>query len=147
RYFSSSYLLWFFRFHNYRLLERNVSAWIFFKSVLATFRPVVQTTDVDNYLSFGVQFDMSSIHWTRRRSFEVDAFTIVATAVTRTLEFVFTGFPVRRAAEVRATRVDHEQSIRSFSYPDSILLLPLRINPERVVTWWADAEHAGWFKN
>jgi len=53
--------------------------------------------------------------------------------VTGTLKLVFARFPIGRAAEMRATRVDHEDPIGSLIHPDAILLLPLSVYAERVI--------------
>ena len=62
--------------------------------------------------------------------------------MARTFELVLAGFPVWRTAEVRAAGIDHEQSIRSASYPDAILLLPLCVDSDRIVPWRSDSKNA-----
>src|SRR5712671_550779 len=83
---------------------------------------------------------MSAIHRARGWALEVDAFAVIAAAVTRTLEFVFAGVPVRRAAEMGAARVDNENAIGSAVDPDAIFLLPLGVDAESVVGWIANFE-------
>ena len=90
---------------------------------------------------------MRTVHRTRRWSFKGNSFTIVTTAMTRTLEFVFTGFPVRRATQMRASRIDDKQAIGSLRDPDAILLLPLGIDTKCVISGHADAKYIGWFEN
>ena len=67
--------------------------------------------------------------------------------MARTFELVFTRLPVGSAAQMRAASVDHKESVRSLSYPNAILLLPLCIDAEGVISWRADAKDAGRFKN
>ena len=67
--------------------------------------------------------------------------------MTRTLEFVFARLPIGRAAEMGAARVDHEQSIRSLIDPDSILLLPFRIDTKRVVARKSNFKNGGRFED
>src|SRR5258705_11732860 len=86
---------------------------------------------------------MSAIHRARRGAFEVDAFAVIAAAVTRALEFVFAGFPVRRAAEMGAAGVDDENTIGSAVNPDAIFLLPLGVDADRVVGRIANFENGG----
>src|SRR3989442_2896669 len=73
---------------------------------------------------------MCAVHGPRRRSLEIDAFGIVAAAVTRALEFVFGGFPVRRAAQMSAHRVDHEDAFGIAHHPDAVFVLKFRIHAE-----------------
>ncbi len=127
------------RYYN---LQRNISAW-FVKFVCLALRPFIKPADVHHYLAFSIQFDVSAIHRPRRRSFEVDSFAVVATAMAGTLEFVFTGFPVGRAAEVRAARINHKHAIGSFVNPDSILLLPLGIDAKCVIRRKANRKLGG----
>src|ERR1700738_3538484 len=105
--------------------------------------PLVEARCVDNNLPIGSQCDVRAIHRARRRALEVDAFAVIATAVARTLEFVFAGFPVRRAAEMRAARVDDEHAVGCAVDPDAIFLLPLGVNAERVVGGIANFEDGG----
>src|SRR5258708_31588005 len=86
---------------------------------------------------------MSAIHRARGWALEVDAFAVIAAAVTGALEFVFAGFPVRRAAEMGAARVDNENAIGSAVDPDAVFLLPLGVNAERVVGRIANFEDSG----
>src|SRR6266404_9687168 len=102
--------------------------------------PLIKARSVDNDLTVGRQFDVGAIHGARRGAFEVDAFAVIAAAVTRALEFVFAGFPVRRAAEMGAARVDDENAIGRAVNPDAIFLLPLGVNADRVVGRISDLE-------
>jgi len=90
---------------------------------------------------------MSAIHRARRGTFEVNALAVVAAAMARTFELVLASFPVRCAAEMRATSVNDKQAIRSLGYPDAILLLPFSIHPERVIAGRSDSECAGRFED
>src|SRR6266404_8085960 len=108
--------------------------------------PLIKARSVDNDLTVGRQFDVGAIHRARRRAFEVDAFAVIAAAVTRALEFVFAGFPVRRAAEMSAARVDNETTIGSAVDTDAVFLLPLGVDAERVVGWIANFEDGGGFE-
>ncbi len=83
---------------------------------------------------------MRAIHGTRRGTFEVDAFGIVAAAVARALEFVFAGLPVRRAAQVGADRRDHEDALGVAHHPDAVLILELGIDAESEIRGIADLE-------
>src|SRR6266403_32609 len=105
--------------------------------------PLVEARSVYDDLAVGRQFEVSAIHRARRGTLEIDAFTVIAAAVTRALEFVFAGFPVRRAAEMRAARVDDENAIGSAVDPDTIFLLPLGVDAERVIGGIADLEDGG----
>ena len=44
---------------------------------------------------------------------------------------------------MRAARINHKQPIGRLVYPDPILLLPLRIHPQRVIAGKADLENGG----
>src|SRR6266404_3309429 len=105
--------------------------------------PLIKARSVDNDLTVGRQFDVGAIHRARRRAFEVDAFAVIAAAVTRALEFVFAGLPVRCAAEMGAARVDNENAIGSAVDPDAVFLLPLGVDAERVVGRIANLEDGG----
>src|SRR5579859_4114500 len=105
--------------------------------------PLKQARGVDNDLAVGGQFDVRAVHRPRCGAFEVHAFTVVAAAVARTLEFIFAGFPVRGAAEMGAARVDDEDAIGRAIDPDAIFLLPLGIHAERVVRGITDLENGG----
>src|SRR5262249_30509981 len=93
-------------------------------------------------LTFRVQFYMRAIHWSWRRALEVNCLVVIATAVTWALEFVLARFPVRRAAQVRAPRVNHEKAFRVLNDPDAILLLILGVYPDRVVARKSNFEDA-----
>src|SRR5437868_8601456 len=86
---------------------------------------------------------MSAIHRARCWALEVDAFAVIAAAVTRALEFVFAGFPVRRAAEMGAARIDNENAIGRAVDPDAVFLLPLGVDAERVIGRIANFEDGG----
>ena len=89
---------------------------------------------------------MSAIHRSRRRAFESYSFTVVTTAMTRTLKLVLACLPVRRATQMSATSINDKQPIRSPGDPDPILLLPLRIDAQSVVGRRTDSESAGWLR-
>ena len=95
-----------------------------------SFRPLIEPRRIDNDLSIGREFNFGSVHGTRRRSFEVDALAVVTAAVARTLEFVFTGLPIRRAAEMRAAGVDYKNPVGSAIDPDAIFLLELGVHSQ-----------------
>src|SRR6266849_5835439 len=105
--------------------------------------PLKEPRSVYDDLAVGGQFDVRAVHRARRRTFKIHAFTVVAAAVARALEFVFAGFPVGRAAEMRAARVDDEDAVGRAVDPNAIFLLPLRIDTERVVGRIADFEYGG----
>src|SRR6266478_2188445 len=106
-------------------------------------RPLKEPRSVDDDLAIGRQFDVRAVHWPRRRAFKIYAFTVVAAAVARALEFVFAGFPVGRAAEMRAARVDDENTVGRAVHPDAVFLLPLGVDTERVVGGISDFEDGG----
>src|SRR5437773_1005859 len=89
---------------------------------------------------------MRAIHGTRRRSFKVDAFAVVAAAVAGALELVFAGLPIRRAAEMRAASVDDKHAIGRAVHPDTIFLLPFGVDAECIVRGIANFEDSGRFK-
>ena len=107
----------------------------------------VEFGDVDDNLPFWIEPDLRTIHRPWRRTFKVDSFTVVATAVTGTLKFVFARPPVWSAAKMRAPGIDNENPVRSLVDPDAILLLPLGIDPKRIVRRKTDAKYAGGFEN
>src|SRR6266446_5059699 len=84
---------------------------------------------------------MRPIHRPGRRPFEVDPFAVIPAAVTRTLELVFAGLPVWRAAQVSAARVDYEYAIRRAIYPDAKFLLEFGIDAKRKLRWIANLEN------
>src|SRR5712692_5662217 len=108
--------------------------------------PLKEPRSVYDDLAVGRQFDVRAIHRPRRRAFKIHAFTVVAAAVARALEFVFAGFPVGRAAEMRAARVDDENAVGSTVDPDAIFLLPLGVDAERIVGGIADLKDGGRFE-
>ena len=108
--------------------------------------PLIQPRYIHDDLPVGREFHVRAIHRTRRRPFEVHAFAVVAASVARTLEFVFAGFPIRRATQVRAPRVDHEHSVRRAIHPDPVFLLPFRVYAERVVRRISNFENGRRFK-
>src|SRR5690348_13884527 len=110
--------------------------------IRAALGPLEQRRRVNHDLSFRIQRHFRTVHRARRRAFEVDALAVVTTTMTRALELVFAGFPVGRAAEMSAARIDHEEPIGSARDPDAVLLLPLRINADGVVSRRADAKNA-----
>src|SRR5215510_14259818 len=102
------------------------------------FWPLKQLTGIHNNLSFRIERHLGAIHRARRRSFEVDALAVVATAMARTFKLVLTCLPVGCTTEMSATRVDDEESIGRSRHPDTVLLLPFCIHAEGVVGRWAD---------
>src|SRR6476659_3413004 len=112
-----------------------------------TLRILVQLRDVDDNLSFCIERNIRAIHWSWRWAFEIYAFTVVATAMARTLELVLARLPVRRTSQMSAASVNHKQSIGCSGHPDAILLLPLSIDSQCVVRRYADPKHARGFKN
>src|SRR5437773_10831431 len=89
---------------------------------------------------------MRAIHGTRRRSFKVDAFAVVAAAVAGALERVFAGLPMRRAAGMRAASVDDKHAVGRAVYPDTIFLLPFGVDAECIVRGIANFEDSCRFK-
>ena len=83
---------------------------------------------------------MRPIHRPRRRTLEVDAFGIVAAAVTGALELVLTRLPVRRAPQMRTDRRDHEDTLGVPHDPDAVLVLKLGVHAEAEIGGIADRE-------
>src|ERR1700684_695964 len=95
------------------------------------FRPLIEPRGVDDDLSIGRQFYFGAVHRPRSRSLEIDSLAVVAAAVAGTFELVFAGFPVWRASQVGAARIDHEYPIGRAIDPDAIFLLELSVNAKR----------------
>src|ERR1700730_5480783 len=110
------------------------------------FGPLIEARSVDDDLAVGRQRHVRTIHRARRGALEIYAFAVVAAAVAGALEFVFAGFPVRRAAEMRAARVDDENAVGRAVDPDTIFLLPVGVHAERVVGGIANFENCGRFE-
>src|SRR5205807_1564500 len=104
------------------------------------FGPPVKTAEIHFDLAFGRQFDVRAIHGSRRWPLEVDAFGIVAGAMTRAFELVFAGLPVGSAPEVRADRRDDENSLRVSHHPDTVLVLEFGIHTETKIRRVTDQE-------
>lgn len=92
--------------------------------------PLIKAGNIDNDLAVGSQFYVGSVHWSGSRSFKVDAFVVVPTAVAGTLEFVLAGLPIWGASQMSATRINDKQSIRSAVHPDAVFLLKLSIDTQ-----------------
>src|SRR6266478_523252 len=105
--------------------------------------PLIKARSVYDDLAVGGQFEVGAIHRTRCGALEIDTFTVVAAAVARAFEFVLAGFPIRRATEMRAARVDDEDAVGRAVDPDAIFLLPLGIDAQRVVGRITDLEDGG----
>src|SRR5207247_349536 len=60
-------------------------------------------------------------------------FRCVAAAVARAFELVLVGLPVRRATQMDAARVDHEQPVGLLRHPDAVSLFILLVNAKRKV--------------
>src|SRR5260370_28368248 len=104
---------------------------------------LIEPGSVDDDLVVRRQFQVRSVNGTRRGPFEVDTFAVVSAPVAGTLEFVLAGFPVGRAAEMRAAGVDDENAVRCTADPDAVLLLPLRIHAQGVIRGITDFENRG----
>src|SRR5689334_17408614 len=114
---------------------------------LLAFRPFEKGRRINHDLTFGVELDLRAVHRSRRGAFEVDALAVVTATVTRAFEFVFAGFPVGGAAEMSAARIDHKETIGSTRDPDAVLLLPLRIDADSVISGRTDLENTGRLEN
>src|SRR5581483_717239 len=110
--------------------------------VTIAFRPFVKPAGIDHDLAFWINFYVSAIHRTRRRTFEIDSFNIVAATMTRTFEFVLARLPIGRATQVRAARVNHKQPVSSLLDPNAIRHFVFLINAETVVSQEPNAEDA-----
>src|SRR5439155_20084063 len=84
-------------------LRRQVSS-IIIELARLPLRPLVESRHIYQDLTVRRSFDVGSVHGTRRRIRKVDLFAVVATALARAFEFVLAGFPVGRAAQMRAAR-------------------------------------------
>src|SRR4029077_18556589 len=91
-------------------LQRDVGARIV-ELVFLTLGPFIKLGYVDHDLSFSIEFDVRAIHRSWSRAFKVDGLAVVAAAMAGTLKLVLTGLPVRRAAKMRAARVDYKNPI------------------------------------
>src|SRR5208337_200859 len=101
-------------------------------------RPLVESRDIHQNLTVRSFLDMGPVHGTRRRTLKVDSFAVVTTAVARAFKFVIAGFPVGRAAQMRAARVNHEHAIGCAVHPDAVLLLKLGVHAQAVIFGIAD---------
>ena len=108
------------------------------------FGPPVEAAQIHFNLPFGCQFDVRTVHRTRSGAFEIDTLGIVPRAVAGALEFVLTGFPIRRAAEVRADRGDHENALGVAHHPDAVRILKLGIHAETEIGRVADQKLRFW---
>ena len=115
--------------------------------VLLALGPFVKSGYVHYDLSFGIEFNVCAIHRPRSGSFEINRLTVVAAAMAGTFEFVLARFPIRGATQVGTASVDHKYSVGSLVHPDSILLLPLGVDAQRIIGGKADTKHAGRLKN
>src|ERR1700687_1850652 len=105
--------------------------------------PLKELRGVDNDLAVGRQRHAGAVHGARRGALEIDAFAVIAATVAGALEFVFAGFPVGRATEMRAAGVDDENAVGSAVNPDAEFLLPLGVHAERVIRGITDFENGG----
>src|ERR1700677_1244138 len=105
------------------------------------FRPLIEPRSIDDDLAVGSEFDLSAVHRTRRRALKVDPFAVIPAAVARTFEFVLARLPIRSAAQMRAARVNHEDSVGRSIDPDAIFLLEFSVNPEREFRGIADLKN------
>ncbi len=83
---------------------------------------------------------MSAVHWPGSWTFKVDALAVVATAMAGAFELVLACLPIGRTAEMGTAGENHKDAVRSLGYPDAILLLPLCIDAQCVITGGTDAE-------
>src|SRR5579859_3274777 len=101
------------------------------KMTRLSFRPRVQLRRIHQNLPVRREFDLCAIHRTRRWSFEVDPLAVVTATVARALELVLTGLPVRRASQMCAACINHEQPVRRAVHPDAKFLLELGVDAQR----------------
>src|SRR5258708_9165047 len=66
--------------------------------------------------------------------------------MARTIELVLARLPVRRAAQVRTSRVNSEHTVWRAVHPNPKLLLKLRIPPQGKLRGIADLENCVWFE-
>ena len=95
----------------YRNVRTSIRTWLLFEFVRSAFWPVIEPGNIHDYLAFSIKLHMGAIHGPRRRTFKVNPFAVVSAAVARAFEFVFTGLPIRRTAQMRAASVNHKQTI------------------------------------
>src|SRR5580692_2741081 len=79
--------------------------------------PLIKPRNIHQDLTVGRDFHFSSIHRARRRTFEVNPFAVVSTAVARAFELVLTGLPIGSTTQMGAARVDHENAIGGAIHP------------------------------
>src|SRR5579885_2610276 len=95
---------------------------------------------INHDLALRIELYVRAVHGARRRPFEIDALRIVPASVTRTLELVFSGFPVGRAAKVRAHRGNHEDPLGISDYPNPVLVLKFGVYAEPEIRRVSDAK-------
>lgn len=109
--------------------------------------PLVKPRQVHYDLALCIQFDMGAVHWPGSRTFKVYALAVVATSMAGAFKFVLARLPVGSTAEMSTARVDYKDAVRGLGDPDAILLLPLCIDSQCIITRRTDAKAAGRLKN
>src|SRR2546423_2701632 len=112
-----------------QFLNVNDRAWIVKFRTLAL-GPAIEPAHVDFDLSVGCYVHVGAVHRPRRRTLEIDTLRIVAAAMARTFEFVFCCFPIRRASQMSAHRVNDEDALSITHHPDAIFILKFCIYAE-----------------
>ena len=101
----------------------------------------VKPAGVYDDLARGVELDVRAVHRTRRGPFKINGLSIVAAAVTRTLELVFARFPLRRAAQVRTAGEHDKEAIGLLDDPNTIAHQELLVHAEIEIRGIADREN------
>src|SRR5262249_7770386 len=109
--------------------------------------PLIEPAGIDDYLAGWIKLDVRAVHRARGRPFEVYSFAGITAPVARAFEFVLAGFPIGRAAQVCAARVNDKQSFGVADHPHAILLLEFCIDSEPEIGRIAYAKDCAGLKN
>ena len=112
----------------------------------ASLGPGIEAAGVNDDLTRRVQFHVCTIHGPWRRSFKVDSFRRVTTAVAGALEFVLRRFPVGRAAQMSAATKDYEDAVGFPNHRDAGLGLESLIHAWLEIRWVPDFENRAGFE-
>src|ERR1700722_5013338 len=123
------------------LHSRQKRSWIIELAGLPL-RPLIEPRGIHNNLPVGRQLHVRAVHGSRRWSLKINSFAVITAAVARALELVLAGFPVRRAAKVRAAGVDHKHPVGSAIDPYAKFLLELSVHTQRKLRGITDLENA-----
>lgn len=114
--------------------------------VLGALLPIVQPTSIDHYLSGWIEFNMSTVHRSGCRTFEVDALAVIPASVARTLEFTLARFPIRRTTEMCTAGINDEEPFGIADHPHAIVLLKFGIDTKPKVCRVSDPKNFAGFE-